>query len=90
MKNQLSLEAFADWCEKKPANEEYFWTDADICACGQYAASLGLQGNWPLKKDTFWFDANMIALLTMPHTFGALARRLCEAIAKEAQDAKAS
>lgn len=74
MRNPLSLEAFADWCEKKPADEEYYYPDPTICACGQYAKYLGMN-----PSEVIGFsDLNLYAALS-PWTFGALAQRLREA-----------
>jgi hypothetical protein len=77
MKPQLTLEAFADWCEKQPAEKTYNYADCNRCACGQYAATLGLQG-WAGVKvyqpGEFWYEANCAA--AWEDTFGALAKRL--------------
>ena len=73
MKPQLSIEAFAEFCERKPADEQYNYWSMTECACAQYARHLGgqLQG----KRKAFWFKINVIAT-PEPHTFGALAARL--------------
>ncbi|TPN03837.1 hypothetical protein FJ973_29790 [Mesorhizobium sp. B2-1-3] len=73
MKPQLTIEAFADWCEKQPAERKYPFMSMDDCACAQYAKALGI-GNW-VSASTFWRVAEDIAL-DRPWTFGALAARL--------------
>lgn len=79
MKNPLSLEAFADWCERKPADEEYDWFDCNVCAASQYAKELGISNFADLAiPGTFLFRASELAF-PEPHTFGALAERLREA-----------
>ena len=75
MKPQLSLEAFADWCEKQPADRTYTYANKENCACGQYADSLGLS-DWSIWNSKFWYEADSVALLTGERTFGALASRL--------------
>jgi len=88
MKNLLTLEAFADWAEKKPADEVFDITSPWSCAVAQYAHSLGFTGA------TCEFEINAgderviaIAKLTpelmwsgpekgVDRTFGALASRL--------------
>ena len=83
MKPQLTLEAFADWCEKQPADKAYDYWSYEFCACGQYATSLGLStAEWKRAFDKqshrprggFWWDANYAACLA--GTFGDLAQRL--------------
>lgn len=85
-KQVLSLEAFADWCEKQP-DAYYDWASAPICACGQYAKHLGITKNWMDEKlyspsSLFWRQANNIAA-EYPHTFSGLAQRLHRAIPVE-------
>jgi hypothetical protein len=83
MRNPLSLEAFADWCEKQPADEEYDVWQPSSCAVALYAQSLGFKratdngriethDGRVLPIDGFKF--RMIA--RHPYTFGALAKRL--------------
>jgi hypothetical protein len=82
MRNVLTLEAFAEWCESKPADAEYTYWDAGRCACAQYAKTMGLdfqqllpaaiiKGDW----DAFWLKADGLAG-EEPYTFSALASRL--------------
>lgn len=71
MKNMLTLEAFADWCEKQPVGKVYPYTDVKNCACSQYAKSLGVK----VAFGSFWYKAEFIAA-KHPRTFGALAGRL--------------
>jgi len=83
-KNLLTIEAFAEWAEKQPADEAYVFCDWRECACGQYAASLGIDSiAWSvamlddaiLGGRGFWVTANSTAY-GKPRTFGALAARL--------------
>ena len=95
MRNPLSIEAFADWCEKKPADETYDAGDTHACALAQYARSIGFphgMGNGcgtgiymrrffgDWRQVTFLPSKNNLGTpLSKPHTFGALAKRLREA-----------
>jgi hypothetical protein len=80
MKPQLTIEAFADWCEKQPAEKTYDWIDGDACAACQYARSLGLYDAWasrhlaPSAVGNFLIQASRAAHGS--RTFGALASRL--------------
>lgn len=86
MKNLLTKEAFAEWCEKQPADEEYkYWCNE--CAFGQYLSAHGIKfhcigtATWsPYNEDEpralpSGIDA---AVREGPTTFGALAARLRE------------
>lgn len=73
MRPQLTIEAFADWCSKQPAEKTYPFIDANNCACAQYAGSLGIE-EW-VCRSPFWKDAEDIAMAS-PWTFGALTARL--------------
>lgn len=82
MKNPLSLEAFADWAEKRLPEAEYSYFHIPSCACSQYADYLGLSEVWWAANDfidhsrgDFWSTADGFAF-ALPHTFGALAARL--------------
>lgn len=80
MKNQLTIKAFAEWCEKQPADKQYAYTDSNICACGQYAQTLGIsRRQWTDSKYSngrnFWAKADNAAS-DWPWTFGGLASRL--------------
>lgn len=86
MKNILTLESFADWVEKQPAEKEYDFCDCCGCACHQYLSAIGLpvkyvSPNW--WSDVFGaehplpFGFNAAANgYGEPRTFGALALRL--------------
>lgn len=50
MKNPLSLEAFADWCEAKEPTETYYYMDGSSCACAQYCRHLGIE-YFPAMRD---------------------------------------
>lgn len=75
---------FLTFCRSKPADEGYTFTDSTACACGQFAYSLGWDG-----ED---YDSELRAACeppeicdaagTRPHTFGALADRLEAALQK--------
>jgi hypothetical protein len=41
MRNPLTLEAFAEWCEKQPADAEYNYEDPNRCAYCQYLRATG-------------------------------------------------
>lgn len=74
----LTLEAFADWAEKQPADKAYQFTSLANCACAQYARSLGIDWLSTPVAD-FWVHANHIAADwggDRGYTFGALASRL--------------
>ena len=83
-KPQLTIEAFADWCEKQPADLEYNVLCPRQCAVGQFARDIG----FPHGSTTgFQIDAGRGRCLTIqgltdyhaidfPNTFGALAARL--------------
>lgn len=76
MRDPLSIEAFADWCDKQPADKAYSFTCVP-CAVEQYADSLGIGRDtiWGHSLGSFWCQSNIIAA-DYPHTFGALAQRL--------------
>lgn len=93
MKNPLSLEAFADWCEKQPADKEYSYIDSENCAVTQYMRACGFpcaysnRDKWYERRDNQTWYAHKaperrmdILACELPHTFGALAKRLREAI----------
>jgi hypothetical protein len=87
MRNPLSIEAFAEFCEKKPADERYNLYRRMDCALGQFAQSLGFIGSTgnfeieigphksrPLVGLDSWCAHGVLA--KTPWTFGALAERL--------------
>lgn len=84
MKPQLSLEAFAEFCERKPAHEEFNICSPRICAVGLFAKSLGFERG---SDPDFAIDAGRGRSLPIQgltdkimcdgeRTFGALAARL--------------
>ena len=85
MSDNLTLSAFAEFCESKPADESYYYDDVTRCACGQYASAIGeprffykaIGFNTP--QDPFWDKADRLACY-FPRTFGALATRLRSAL----------
>jgi hypothetical protein len=85
MKNLLTREAFAEFCDKQPADEKYNWYDEAKCAAAQYAESLGMWEDVWLKRHAhpsgrrqFWRDMSRVALQCPEHTFGRLARYIRE------------
>jgi hypothetical protein len=77
---QPDMKQFLDFVERQPPMRAYTYDMADICACGQFASSIGIHdGNW-LNIDEhesfqFWRRADYLAGIT-PHDFGSLARRV--------------
>ena len=81
MKPQLTLEAFAEFCEGKPADEVYCYMDDGHCACAEYARSLGIAYRVanPISYGSFWERAEHHAISVWQDgaaTYGALAARL--------------
>lgn len=75
MKPQLTLEAFADWCDTK-GKERYWYMSVENCACAQYAEHLGLD-YWKVAfRPGFWRDAELAACCAYSSTFSALASRI--------------
>ncbi len=83
----LTREAFAEFCESKPADEKYEYTDSQNCAFCQFLKHLGFKS--PSVGPFSWWpydgresdrqplpDGVGSALVGMPETFGALAARL--------------
>ena len=74
MKPQLTIEAFADWCEKQPADKRYNYENSSECAVAQYLTHLGA------VKVKLWSHEVEAAFGNVvdesPWTFGALAARL--------------
>jgi hypothetical protein len=58
-KQTPSLAGFIAWLETKDPNERYNWDQPAICACGQYAASIGKKG-WPVFEEP-WRTLNHLA-----------------------------
>lgn len=74
-------EAIEFWESKNP-NESYKYSDAGVCACGQYSEAIGDTqwknfGNPSNPARMFWRDLNTLAG-TGEHTFGALVQRAME------------
>ena len=77
MKSALTLEAFADFCERK-GEQEYNYMNPENCALAQYAKSLGIEYH-PVSYEpleTFWEKAEYAA--SHPRTFSALAKFIRE------------
>lgn len=83
----FTLEAFLKFCESRPADQTYEFPLAAVCACGQYAQTLGVR-NWVRTPENhkFWELANVLArgdingdpmrYRASEWNFGALAQRL--------------
>jgi hypothetical protein len=64
VKQQPSLEGFIAWLETKDPDESFNYHDSDMCACGQYAKSIGTEmwGIWPEETHTaIWDRLNGVA-----------------------------
>jgi hypothetical protein len=75
--NPLTLEAFAEWCETKPADEKYDWLGN--CAVEQYSQFLGRYDEWDdrhQRDEPWWAAMSAGPACEEPYTFGALAARL--------------
>ena len=92
MKNMLTIEAFAEWAEKQPADGTYDYMNSCGCAFQQYALVVGLEN--PMVGSTFWYVGGVkrplpewidIAVSGQPHTFGALASRLRASLQEDRQ-----
>lgn len=81
MKPAISREAFLQFCESKPADEVFEYTDRENCAVAQYAKSLGLKSFGNSGADgVSLYDLDLFTLFSNARTFGALARRLREGV----------
>jgi hypothetical protein len=40
------IDRMIEWCEKKPRKETYNFADFELCACGQFARSIGATDEW--------------------------------------------
>lgn len=83
MQNPLTLEAFADWAGKQPRDKRYNYENAHVCACAQYAESLGLNFREILSivpRESIWRTMDNIAGDAIPHTFGNLHDKLRDTI----------
>ncbi len=83
--NGPSIVGFKEFVSKKNANEHYAWMNPSICACGQYAKSIGRKDWMYADGDVrLWSKLNRIArgngvsTDNSDWTFGALAERLKE------------
>lgn len=75
--NPFTFEAFADWIrDNRQIDRIYDWSSCRVCACAQYAHSLGIS-DWEnhIRDGNFWDRANQIAC-AFPRTYGALEQRL--------------
>ena len=81
--NGPSIVGFKEFVSKKDANEHYAWMNPSICACGQYAKSMGIK-DWMYSDGHVktWIKLNQLArgkkIDQADWTFGALAERLKE------------
>lgn len=74
MRNPLTVEAFAAFCEGKPADEAYDYCMASSCAVAQFLQAVGVQ-NFTLMSNEIP-GAFQGPVTAEPWTFGALAERL--------------
>ncbi len=74
MKPQLSIEAFAEFCERKPARQKYDFCDAKNCALAQFLKAADVQ-NFELATHEIP-SAFRWQIQLGSWTFGALAKRL--------------
>lgn len=76
---QPSMDQFREFCAAQEPFQRYYWADNTVCACAQFAESLGMRGGrkpaWTGSANPFWHKANEIASVE-PHTFGALRARI--------------
>ena len=80
------MSEFLDFVESKRPDEDYCFSEAESCACGQYAASIGImRGDWmkEMSEGSFWQDANALAGQGS-HYFGPLAARIRQHMKEEA------
>lgn len=96
MKNPISIEAFADWCDKQSADRVYDYKNGHECAFAQYLVALGFMpcvneeayclDHLLMTKDlSAWRPLPFgldLAVYEFPRTFGALAGRLRAACAE--------
>lgn len=84
--NPISIEAFAAFCESKPAGEAYSYINRETCAFAQYVRTSGF-ANAEVGAGHWFPDADDLEHLKMPSgvhlaardfpwTFGALSTRL--------------
>ena len=89
MRNPITIEAFAEWCERQPPHAGYYYGDVKGCAFCQYLKSIGISS--PIVGGAGWtpscgspsrsFPTHLArALAVTPYTYGALASRLRNAI----------
>lgn len=76
-------EQFLDFARKQPEKKEYNYSDYATCACGEFAKSLGMFDQYTdyirfrLAADTPFVHMELHAA-SLPHTWGALVKRLEE------------
>jgi len=84
MKPDFSKEAFLDWVKKQSPKDKYIYMENTQCAYCLFLKSLGFSEasvggtSFTIDDDTtFDLDRDLIRpLVTKPHTYGALAKRL--------------
>lgn len=85
MRNPLTNEAFAEWCEKQPADKGYDYVDDCGCAFFQYLKATGF--DVLTVSSTDWYERGTgrrhnlprgadDAVSAHPRSFGDLAARL--------------
>lgn len=81
------MSEFLDFVESKPPMEGYWFQDGAVCACGQYAASIGIMhGDWmdEMEEGSFWRTANALAGTGLSY-FGPLAARIRKHMEEEVE-----
>lgn len=58
--SEPTLPGFVEWLQRKDPNERYEWPKSNICACGQYAESLG-KTHWIGTGNSTWSKLNRLA-----------------------------
>lgn len=79
---------FLAFVKGKPGDEEYDWLDPHECACGQFATSLG----WDGDLDSVW-RADLEGqfgkyAIQFPRTWSALASRLESLLAEQGETSR--
>jgi hypothetical protein len=75
-KPKPGLDGFIAWLEMQDSKKRYIWLSERECACGQYAASLGITRWWGRLRA--WWAINDIAYGNgepVDWTFGACLER---------------
>lgn len=81
------MEQFLQFAEKKPQMKRYEYADPKVCACGQFAKSLGIYEDYEEKVTAIQQGSRFYQLEKLaaqaPFTWGALTERIRSHIALE-------